>query len=500
MAEKREQWGSRLGFILASMGMAVGTGNIWRFPRVAGTNDGGAFLIAYLVANLLWAVPLLMMEMAMGKTTRLGTIGSFRDFIGRKSTWLGAWVGFTCLAIMFYYAVIMGWALRYFVYAVSGVIKAGVDSEALWNGFIGNPSQTILFHFIAILIGGFIVYRGVQGGLEKANKIMIPSLFICLLIAAIWAIAKPNAILGLDYLFVPKWASLGKADVWLNAFTQSAWSTGAGWALIATYAVYMKENEDIGVNSFMIVLGDASAAILAGMCVLPTVFALSATPDAAMEALKAGNTGLTFIYLAKLFPTIPGGQLVAAIFFLALTLAALSSLLPMIEVGVRNFMDAGFDRKKATIIISIGGFLLGVPSAYSVEFLNNQDMVWGVGLLISGLIYAYAAYKYGIDRTRNEIINKTSDIYVGKWWNYCIGLFPVMFAIIFGWWVWQSYTWYPDTWWNPLETYSPGTMVVQWVVSAVIWITLNNWLAGWIKGSSPQIEALNVGAGIKEGK
>ncbi|MCR4431375.1 MAG: sodium-dependent transporter [Tepidanaerobacteraceae bacterium] len=500
MAEKREQWGSRLGFIAASLGMAVGTGNIWRFPRVAGTNDGGAFLVAYLVANLAWAVPLMMMELSMGKTTRFGTIGAFRNWLGREKTWMGAWVGFTCLGIMFYYSVILGWALRYFTFAVSGAIHKGMDSEALWNGFINTPSQTIMFHLIAMLIGGYIVYRGVQGGLELANKIMIPTLFVCLIISAVWAISKPGAIVGLDYLFVPKWGSLGNPNVWLNAFTQSAWSTGAGWALMLTYAVYMKENEDIGVNSFMIVLGDASAAILAAMSVLPTVFALSPSPDKAVEALKAGNTGLTFIYLAKLFPTMPGGMLVASLFFLALALAALSSLLPMIEVGVRNFMDAGFDRKKATLIICIGGFLLGVPSAYKVDFLNNQDMVWGVGLLISGLMFAYAAYKYGIDRVRNEIINKTSDIYVGKWWNYCISLFPVMFAFIFGWWIWQAITWYPNTWWNPMEVYSPGTMVVQWVISAIIWIALNNWLANWIKGTSPQLLAMNAGASIKGGK
>ncbi|TYP49270.1 sodium-dependent transporter [Thermosediminibacter litoriperuensis] len=487
MGEKREEWGSRIGFILASLGMAVGTGNIWRFPRMVGTNDGGAFLIAYLVANLVWSAPLVMLEISIGKTTRLGTIGAFRDFMGKKYTWIGAWIGFTCLAIMFYYAVVLGWALRYFVYALTGAFKAGMDSEALWNSFIHDPSQTILFHLIAVLIGGYIVYRGVQGGLELANKIMIPSLFISLLIAAVWAIMQPGSGLGLEYLFVPKWASLGNPKVWLNAFAQSSWSTGAGWALMLTYATYMKEKDDIGVNSFMIVFGDACGAMLGALAVLPTVFALSATPQAAMDALKAGNTGLTFIYLAKLFPTMPGGQIVAAIFFLALSLAALSSLLPMIEVGVKNFIDAGYDRKKATLLISIGGFILGIPSAYSAAFLDNQDWVWGVGLLISGLLFAIAAYRYGIERIRTEIINKTSDIYIGRWWNYCIVLFPVMFAILFGWWVVQAISWYPDNWWDPFETFSVGTMVLQWAISAIVWFTLNYRLADWIKAKSPYI-------------
>jgi len=247
MAGQNDNWSSRVGFILASMGMAFGAGNIWRFPRVVAANDGGPFLIAFFVATVVWAVPMLMIEMVMGKTTRQGTIGAFRKFVGPRSTWMGAWIGFCCIFIMFYYSVVTGWAIRYLTYGVTGVIRKGVDSEALWRQFTSSPQQTILFHFIAIGIAAFIIIRGVQKGLERANKIIVPSLIVILAILMTWVLTKPGAVQGLEYLFRPNLAGLLKAKVWLNAFTQAAWSVGAGWGLMLTYAVYMSEHDDIGV-------------------------------------------------------------------------------------------------------------------------------------------------------------------------------------------------------------------------------------------------------------
>ncbi|AOT70975.1 sodium-dependent transporter [Geosporobacter ferrireducens] len=482
---KNEQWGSRLGFILAAMGMAVGTGNIWRFPRIVGSNHGGSFILAYTITNLIWVVPLLMMEMGIGKTTRLGAIGSFRDFYGKNKTWLGGWITFVCAAITFYYAVVFGYAMRYFVYAVQGVMKPGFDSAALWENFVNSPGETILFHGIAVLLTGFVIYRGVKNGLEAIGKVAIPTLFISLIIAAVWAISQPGSSVGLKYLFVPEWAALGTSKLWLNALTQSAWSAGAGWAMMLTYANYFKKNEDIAVNSFMITFGDALGALTAALAVLPAVFALSASEGAAVEALSAGNYGLTFVYIAKLFSNIPAGRMISIIFFLALSLAALTSIIPQTEVIVRNFVNAGFSREKSTIIVCVGVFILGVPSAYSIDILNNQDWVWGIGLLVSGLFFAMAVYKYGVDRFRNEIINSCSDIYVGKWFNYCVRIFPVLLAIVVGWWTYQSIIWHPEDWWNPFVVDSVGTVVAQWVITGILFYLANNWLANWIKDSSP---------------
>ena len=492
MGQNKEQWGSRWGFIAASIGMAIGTGNIWRFPRVAAKNGGGPFIIAWTVALLVWSIPLLMGEMVIGKKTRLGTVGSFRDFLGKKFTWMGTWIAGVCLLIMFYYSVVMGWCMKYFTLAVAGTFKPGIgtsETEAIWKVFTTTPSQTILFHFIAMLIAGFIIYKGVTNGIEKASKIMIPTLFGLLLIALFRAVTLPGATKGLEYLFSPKLYMLADPKIWLEAFTQSAWSTGAGWGFIITYAVYTKENEDIGGNCMIMGLGNNLGALVAGMTVLPAIFALSPTTEFANEALAAGNQGITFIYLAQLFSKMPAGNILAALFFLTMSIAALSSLLPMIEVGVRNVMDMGMDRKKATKIVVIVGFLLGIPSAYSLNFLDNQDWVWGVGLLVSGLCVATALIKYGLEELRTKEINiPEADFKVGKWWSTCIRLFPVLFVIILGWWVKQAISWYPDNWWHPLETFSVGTIAVQWVLLIVFALITQNYLnnkivAGEMTGS-----------------
>ncbi len=481
MSANKEQWGSRWGFIAASIGMAIGTGNIWRFPRVAAANGGGPFLIAWTVALLVWSIPLLIGEMVIGRKTRLGAIGAFRDFLGKKYTWMGTWIVMVCLLIMFYYSVIMGWCFKYFTMSMAGIFKPGMDTmatEAIWNTFTTTPSQTILYHFLSMAIGGFIVYKGVTGGIEKASKIMIPTLFGLMLVAFFRVMTLPGAFKGLEYLFTPHIEMLANPEIWLAAFTQSAWSTGAGWGFIITYAVYTKKKEDVAGNCMIMGIGNNVGALVAGMTVLPAIFALSPSLEFANEALASGNTGITFIYLAQLFTRMPAGRWISAIFFLAMGIAALSSLLPMIEVGVRSFMDAGFSRKKATKVIVTMGFLLGVPSAYSLDFLNNQDWVLGVALLVSGLFVSFAITKYGAEKIRKEEINTPwADFKIGKWWSVCISIFPLLFVAICGWWVWQSITWYPDSWWNPLEIFSTGTIIAQFIVYLAFGFLTNNWLA-----------------------
>ncbi|MEW6662050.1 MAG: sodium-dependent transporter [Bacillota bacterium] len=500
MQNNQVYFATRLGFIAAALSMAVGTGNIWRFPRVAAANGGGAFTIALIIALIVWAVPLLMSEMVIGRYGRKGTIGSYGDFMGRSFSWLGAWMGFVCLAIMFYYSVVTGWTIKYFVLSLQGAFKPGVDTQALWNAFTTNPSETILYHFVAMAIAFGIIYQGVTKGIEKYTRIMMPALLVLLVVAALRAITLPGAWQGVDYLFRVDPAYLLKAQTWLAAFTQAAWSTGAGWGLLMTYAIYSRPKDDVGANSFIIGFGDISIALIAGLAVLPTIFALAPSPEFAQQALGAGNTGLTFIYMAQLFPTMPGGSIIAACFFLALAFAAITSLLSMIELGVANLVTAGWERKKAAIYTAMAGFILGIPSAYSLNFLDNQDWVWGVGLLISGLFTAWAVMKFGTEKVRKELINHEGSVmYIGSWFNTMIYLIPVVFAAIFGWWVWQSITWYPDNWWSVTEVFSVGTMVVQWAVVLAIFIAANKWLGDYF---NPNGKMLKVPAGksVKGGK
>ncbi|SHM43864.1 neurotransmitter:Na+ symporter, NSS family [Caldanaerovirga acetigignens] len=492
--EKRETFATRFGFIAAAMGQAIGTGNVWRFPRVATANGGGPFMLAYILAILVWSIPLLMAEVVIGRKTRKGTVGAFRDFMGEKYTWMGAWVGFVCFALGAYYSVTMAWTLRYFFYGLFGVLKPGVDTAALWNGFISSPWQGVMFHALAVGMAAFVVFRGVQGGIEKASKLMIPTLFALLVIGMIRALTLPNAVGGLNYLFNPDFGKVLSGKVWLEAFTQAAWSTGAGWGFMITYAVYTKEKEDVAANSFITGLADTSAALIAGMTVIPTIFALA--PEHLKEAIGAGNTGLTFIWLAKLFPQMPGGQVIATLFFLAMAFAALTSLYAMYEVSIRNFMDAGWSRQKAATFVVTLSFLCGIPSAVNINIFENQDLVWGVALLVSGLFVALAVIKYGLEKARVEDINAVSDVKVNKWWNTCIMLFPAMFAVICGWWVYQQFTWYPETWWNPFEVYSPGTTFAQWAIVIIVLLIYNDRLARAIKPSEPGVMTRTDGKGV----
>lgn len=207
-----ERFTSRWGLILSVLGIAVGTGNIWRFPRIAAANGGGSFLIPWVLFLFLWSIPLIMTEFAMGKLTRYGTVGSFALVMGRRFAWMGAFVGFVATAIMFYYSVVAGWCIRYFLTAATGQLLQVSDHQAFWNSVVESGWQPILFHGVAISTGALIVHRGVVNGIEKANRLLIPILFFLILISALRAITLPGAVHGLAYLFTPDFNTMMESD------------------------------------------------------------------------------------------------------------------------------------------------------------------------------------------------------------------------------------------------------------------------------------------------
>jgi len=476
--EKKEYFTSRWALVLAVIGMAIGTGNIWRFPRIAAQNGGAAFLIPWIIFLFIWSIPLLITELTFGKSTRFGTLGSFGKLIGKKFTWMGGFIGVCSMAIMFYYSVVMGWCVKYFFASITGRL-GNINSLEYWTRFTETQMQPILFHFIAITIGAFIIYLGVVKGIERANKILIPSLIILIVIGAIRALTLPGAVNGLNFLFNPEWGRLLDYKVWLNGLTQSAWSTGAGWGLLLTYGVYARKQEDIVLNSCIAGLGNNSASLLVGFMIFPAVFSLapilSLNPEQVIAEVGPANTGLAFIWIPTLFAQFPGGQIFTALFFLALSFAALSSLVAMIEMVTRNLIDMGLERQWAIAIVWIGGFILGLPSAISLEFFGNQDWAWGVGLMVSGFLFAVAVMIYGVKRFRQELINQVgNDLNIGKWYEYIMKyIIPLEFAVLILWWFWQSVSWTPKTWWNPLSTYSLGTCLVQWGIVILLFLAFN---------------------------
>ncbi len=486
MTNKPQYFSNKLGFLLAAIAMAVGTGNIWRFPRMVAANGGGAFLIILLIGVIVFSVPLLMSEMAIGRHARKGTIGAVSDFMGKKFAWIGAWVGFVCIAIMFYYSVVSGWTIKYVLLSINGEFSPGSDTTAIWNAFSADPRQTILFHLIAMFIAFLILYQGVSKGIERFSRIILPLLALLLTYAAIRALTLPGASLGVSYLFRVEMDYLLDPKTWLEGFTQAAWSTGAGWALLMTYAIYTKPKDTIGGSMFTVVLADVAVAIIAGLAILPTIFAMAPSIDYANEALKSGNVGLTFIYMSELFTTMPGGYLMAIVFFLCLAFAAISSLISMVEVGVANLVTAGWTRNKAVIITCTAGFVCGIPSAFSLQFLDNQDYVWSVALLLSGMFTAVAIMTYGVEKVRTKHLNQPGNKKpIGKWYNVLIYINPFIITAVLVWLLFQSVTADPGQWWNPFRVASTGTMLAQWALILIMLILGNRWLLTYFNPSKP---------------
>ena len=473
----QQAFSSRSATMLAMLGMAVGTGNIWRFPRVAATNGGGSFLVAWVVFLLAWSVPLILVEFAAGKGTRSGPVGAFVKLGGRGMAWMGAWIAFTATAIMFYYSVVMGWTIRYLVGSITSSVPmtSFEAAEAFWQGYIGS-GWSVATHALAMLLGVVVVARGVRG-IERATRILIPALGVLLLVLAGRALTLDGAERGLAFLFTPNWGELATARVWLEALTQNAWDTGAGWGLITAYAVYLRRREDTTLNGFLLGFGNNSVSLLAGIMVLCTVFAV--LPDAADQIVGAGNEGLTFMWVPQLFGRMPAGAFFMVLFFLALMVAAWSSLIAMIELASRVLVDGGIPRKRAILVVGGLGFLLGLPSAIWIEAFRNQDWVWGAGLLLSGLFYAVLVLRHGVDRFRRELVNgEGADLRVGGWWNWAIRLVVLEAVVLLGWWLWQAVD-VGDlaATLTPFSTFNVGTAVIQWALAMAAFLTLNRWLA-----------------------
>lgn len=473
-------WTTRVGFIVAIIGAMVGTGNIWRFPRMAAWYGGGAFLIAWFIALVVLSIPLLIAEGVIGTRTRHGTILGFGRWLGPKYAWMGVWLLWVNTAIGFYYAVVAGWTLRYTVIAAAGAFtsyKPGMGEE-IWTAFINSPLQVLAFSAIVWITATLILLYGVRG-IESVCKVLVPTLAFILFVLAIRAVTLPGAYEGIRYLWAGDLSKLGDARTWLQAFSQSLWSTGAGWGIYLTYVALFSAERGRGtppennLNAFLTGFGNNFYSTWAGLAVIPAVAALAPLVGvAAMDVYASGNVGLTFIWLSEMFPMMPASLVWSFLFYLGLFIAALSSHIAIMMVPIVGTQELfGWTRRKAVLTWMTVGFLAGIPSALSIDFLNNQDWVWGLGLLVSGLFTFYViARKW---QEAYEFTNSISDIRVGMWWVYMIRyVTPALVIITLIWWVAQSITWYPETWWDPREVYSVGTVLLQWAVVLAVLIAL----------------------------
>lgn len=474
-AGKSKGYSSQLAFVISLIAGSVGTGNIWRFPRVAAKN-GGAFILAYLVLMLVVIIPIMMGEHLMGRYTRHGLPGAFRDFAGKHATWMGTAVTIIVAAMASYYTAVISWIVYYLGLSVKKGYY-GVDKAALFESVSNGNIITVCIFIIVLFVSAFIAYRGVSG-IEKANKVFIPILFTCLIITGIRSLTLPGASEGLNYMFSFSFKDLFNYKTWLEALTQAIWSAGPGWGLCITLAVFSKSKSDISLTSTVNGLGDMMAAILAGLAVIPAIFALSGSPQEALEMCSSGNNGLTFLSLTALFEHMKGGYFIGIVFFLSLLMAGLSSNVCHFMITSLPLVDCGIKKKKAVITMFCVLLIWGLPSAWNQTFLSNQDWVVGQMEVVGVMFSCYALIKFGVRKVRTKYLNNEfSGLKVGRWWEFSITfLAPAIAIIMFVWWSIQSIGWDPN-WWNPFGIDNMGTFILQGGLMILVSIVLNSKMA-----------------------
>ena len=508
-----DEFSGRMGLIFAAIGAAIGTGNIWRFPRMVGANDGGTFLIPWLFFLFVWSIPLVIAEFALGKRSRTGTIGTFRIFAGKGYAWMGLWTAWISTAIGFYYAVVAGWCLKYFQLGITnGLVGENVDTQLVWNEFLQSSSSVIFFQFLVIAITLLAIWKGAKA-IEKVNVILMCSLFVLLFMSlglSLYMDMADGTLDGFLFMFTVNWSSLGDPAIWINGLSQSAWSCSAGMGMVITYSVYMRKDEDTTLNAFTMGLANNSISIIAGLTVLSAIFAVSANP---LDTVTGGSSAITFLALPEVFAQAPGGGIGAWVmmsgFFLALSFAAITSMISTVELCVRNFVDHGYEREKSVLLTSIAIFIFGLPSALLwitmaddgtafPQFLEVQDHIWGYGLMFSGLFIAFTIWKYGFQKWsaqvdageaapglsgylgvgvsafRDDFINTgDNDIWIGRWWDLLMYLaFPFLFAVLILSYFGDMIANTPNVW-DPTNPSGITIILLFWGVVAVGFIAFN---------------------------
>ena len=371
MSTPREKWGSKLGFILAASGSAVGIGNIWKYPHMAGQNGGAAFTLIYLICIFVVGLSIVIGEFALGRKTQLSPVGAYLT-IAPKSLW--KWVGFLGVAsayvILSFYGVVGGWIMNYAFLSIKGdfyLLSGNPEaSSQLFNSFITSTWSPLFWQLLFMFICIYVIVNGVKGGIEKWSKIMMPTIIIILVVLAIRGLSLPNGLTGLTFLFKPKFGDLSATAIVL-ALGHSFFTLSLGMGTMITYGSYLKKNENLLSSALWVIGLDTIIALIAGVAIFSTVFALGADP--------AEGAGLIFVVLPSVFPEMPGGQIWGTLFFLILFMAALTSAISILEVVTAYFIDQkGWSRSRATIIF--GGTITIVGVFCSLSLGDNLNITW----------------------------------------------------------------------------------------------------------------------------
>ena len=365
----RGRWSGRMGFIIAAAGSAVGLGNIWKFPYITGMHGGGAFVLFYLFCISAIGIPLLVSEMVIGRHTRKDPVGAIRRLKGGVwvvAGWLGVVAAFVILS---YYCVVAGWTVNYLWLALQGVFSQQHAQQIpqFFGELLGNDLRQLFWQALFMALVVAIVLGGVKAGLERANRIMMPVLFLILVALAGYGLLSPGGSKALQFLFAPDWSKLTPPAM-LEALGHAFFSLSLGMGAMLTYGSYADDKIGIGKAGLTVACMDTLVALLSGLAIFPIVFSYDMAP--------AAGPGLVFKTLPILFSQMPGGRLIAGSFFLLLVFAALSSAISLLEVVVAYYCDEKkWDRRKATLVMGTAIFVAGIPSALSNNLLKDWHLI-----------------------------------------------------------------------------------------------------------------------------
>jgi NSS family neurotransmitter:Na+ symporter len=441
---KRERWKSQLGFLLASVGSAIGLGNIWRFSYMAYDNGGGAFLIPYMTALLTAGIPLLILEFGIGHE-RIGSAPLAYAKIKKNWEWLGWWaVTLVMFGIVLYYMVVIAWCLNFFV--LSFHLGWGDDPNAyFFKHFLSvsaAPSEigqirTPIFSALVMiwLLNWFIVYRGVRKGIELANKIFMPLLFFLTGVLVFWSLTLDGAMEGVRAYLTPDFSKLSNPKVWIDAYSQIFFTLSLGFGIMIAYASYLPEKANISRNAILTGLINSGYSLFAGLAVFSVLGFMATTHGKPLSEIVSQSIGLAFVAYPQAVSLIPSGNLFGAIFFLCLVVAGLSSSISIMEAFTSAMVDKfGLRRKPLITAISILGFL------GSIIFTTQAGLLWldivdhfltHYGLVVVGIFECIlVGWCFRLKVLRNHI-NRISSVKLGIWWDILIKYFvPLVLGII----------------------------------------------------------------------
>lgn len=375
----RGSFGSKLGVILASAGSAVGLGNIWRFPFETGNHGGAAFILIYLVCVLILGIPIMIAEFLIGRHSRANTAGAYREMApGTQWRWVGRMGVLAAFLILSYYSVVAGWTLEYiFEAGTDGFAgKSAADFIAAFNSFVNNPWRPVLWVIVFLLGTHFVIVKGVEKGIEKSAKIMMPMLFILLLVLAVCSVSLPGAGAGVEFLLKPDFSKVD-GDVLLGAMGQAFFSLSLGMGCLCTYASYFRNDTNLPRTAFNVAAIDTLVAILAGFIIFPAAFSVGIQPDA--------GSSLLFITLPNVFQQAFGSLpwlavLLSLMFYVLLALAALTSTISLHEVVTAYlYEEFNFSRKKAARLVTSSCIFLGVLCSLSLG-VGKEYTLFGLTL------------------------------------------------------------------------------------------------------------------------